>query len=403
MEYKVLAASLRNRDVFEVAKAHLDFRNYGQDFEYLIKRVDEYYLNDKDATKVDVDVVKGVIKATVSSDKQAKRLVDILDSAAVQDVSVSNIGAFILKAKAREIEVKLSTALINDSPSKKDLLAEYQIISESEELEEADSEGTEVFTAPDFVSLLQQKVSNEHTLKIKPLNLGKRLGGLSGGNHILVFGPPEVGKSALAITIAAGFLEQGASGLYVENEEPARDTIARFACHLSDMDVQSVLRHPEEANIKAAQKGYGGLSVVGLPGGTPAQLDALVRRYKPKWMVVNQLHNLVVRSENEASKRMVAAQAMRNLAKKYDMVVISVSQGDGSSIGKAVLEIGDVYYSNIAIQGAVDLMLGVGMNPELEEKGMRCVSFPKNKLTGEHGHVYVHLIPQLSKMKSAGD
>ncbi len=403
MEYKVLTASLRNREVFEIAKAHLDLKGYGPDFEYLVQKIDDYYANDKAANYADPEVIKASISSTVSSDKQAKRLSQILDSCAEQDVSISNVGAFILEAKRREIEVKLSTALINDSKNKKELLAEYQQISDSESLEEADTEGTEIFTAPDFVQLIQQKVSSEHGLKIKPLNLGKRLGHLSGGNHILVFGPPEAGKSALAITIASGFLEQGAPGLYIENEEPARDTISRFACHLSDMDVQSVLGNPAEANARALGKGYSGLSVVGLPGGTPAQLDALVRRYRPRWMVVNQLHNLVVRSENEASKRGVAAQDMRNIAKKYDLIVISVTQGDSSSIGKAVLEIGDVYYSNVAIQGAVDLMLGVGVTSELEEKGMRCISFPKNKLTGEHGHVYVHLIPQLSKMRSAGD
>jgi hypothetical protein len=161
-----------------------------------------------------------------------------------------------------------------------------------------------------------------------------------------------------------------------------------------------VLDNPEAARARASQNGYSGLSVVGLPGGTPSQLDALVRRYKPRWMVVNQLHNLHVRSENEASKRMVAAQAMRNLAKKYDMVVISVTQGDGSSVGKAILDIGDVYYSNIAVQGAVDLMLGVGMNAEMEEQGVRSISYPKNKLNGAHGHVMVQIIPQISKMRS---
>jgi KaiC/GvpD/RAD55 family RecA-like ATPase len=388
--------------VYDLAKAHLDFRNYGADYEYLIQRVDDYYLNDKDADSVDVDVIKANIKSLVASDKQAKRLSEMLDMAASQEVSVTNIGAFILAAKRREVEVRLSTALINDAKNKAELLVEYAVLMEAEQLEEAESEGTEVFTAPNFVTLIEEKVSSEHSLRIKPLNLGKRIGGLSGGNHVLVFGPPEAGKSALAITLSCGFLEQGAPGLYIENEEPARDTIARFACHLSDMDVQSILKNPEEANARALQKGYSGLSVVGLPGGTPHQIDCLVRRYKPRWVVVNQLHNLVVRSENEASKRMVAAQALRNIAKKYNVVVISVSQGDGSSIGKAVLEIGDVYYSNVALQGAVDLMLGVGVTNELEEKGMRCISFPKNKLTGEHGHVFVHLLPHLSKMKSAG-
>jgi len=78
----------------------------------------------------------------------------------------------------------------------------------------------------------------------------------------VIYGPPEIGKSALAVTIAGGFLKQGAPGLYIENEEPARDTVLRFASHLSDMDVQSVLARPDEAReiaqavVQGLMQGY---------------------------------------------------------------------------------------------------------------------------------------------------
>lgn len=404
MEQKLLSAVFKNRDVYEQAKAHLDLKQYSKEFEAIFKSVEEHYTADRDAVDVDVEIVKRKLAATISSDKQYRRLEDIIDAAHSLYVSIPNVSNFILESKRYQLENSLATAFINHSDKDiQPLLDEYLLVREATDLEEVDEAGAQVFSGLDINQLITEKLDESKQIRILPKALADKVGGgVSGGHHILLFGPPEVGKSALAITVAAGFLRQGLPGLYIENEEPARDTVARFVYNLSGLDKYQIRDRPDEANEKALKHGYNLLTVVDLPGGTTHQLDALVKRYKPKWMVVNQLLNLNVKAENEAVKLKNAAQAMRYLAKKYDVIVISVSQADGKAIGKAILELGDVYYSNIAVQGAVDLMIGIGMTPELEAAGQRCLSLPKNKLSGDHGHVYVAIDPQLSRMRSIG-
>ena len=59
---------------------------------------------------------------------------------------------------------------------------------------------------------------------------------------------------------------------------------------------------------------------------------------------------------------------------------------------------GDVYFSNVAIQGAVDVMIGLGMNDEYDRANRRMISLAKNKLSGNHEPFPVIIQPELSRI-----
>jgi len=95
-----------------------------------------------------------------------------------------------------------------------------------------------------------------------------------------------------------------------------------------------------------------------------------------------------------------AATFARNMAKKYNIVVISVTQAGDSASGKASLEMGDVDFSNTGIPAQADVMLGIGMTSDMESSGQRVFSLPKNKITGRHESWPVRLVPSYSRYTS---
>ena len=73
---------------------------------------------------------------------------------------------------------------------------------------------------------------------------------------------------------------------------------------------------------------------------------------------------------------------MRNFAKRYKLLAVSITQAGDSANGKAILSRGDIDNSNVGIPGASDLMIGIGASHEQEISGERTLSFPKQKISG---------------------
>ena len=98
--------------------------------------------------------------------------------------------------------------------------------------------------------------------------------------------------------------------------------------------------------------------------------------------MVDQIRNLEVGEKNYVRSLEKTAQGMRNFAKQYNLVSISITQAGDSADGKAVLSRGDIDNSNVGIPGTTDLMLGIGATFAQEFEGVRTLSFPKNKIGG---------------------
>jgi hypothetical protein len=83
-------------------------------------------------------------------------------------------------------------------------------------------------------------------------------------------------------------------------------------------------------------------------------------------------------------------------------VVVSVTQAGDSADRKNVLDIGDVDFSNTGIPAQADVMIGLGANDQLKQRGEICISLPKNKVSGRHEYFTVLAQPSLSKVTPLG-
>jgi len=95
-------------------------------------------------------------------------------------------------------------------------------------------------------------------------------------------------------------------------------------------------------------------------------------------LVLDQIRNLAG-SEDAMTQRMEHnAIRFRSLLSREHLIGISVTQSR-ANVG-LYLSADDVDSSKVGLPGTVDLMLGVSATPDMLSRGLRMISFAKNKL-----------------------
>lgn len=138
--------------------------------------------------------------------------------------------------------------------------------------------------------------------------------------------------------------------------------------------------------VDRAGGSYGSLAVVELASGRISEVDGLARRWQPDVIILDQLRNLKAGGAggNRALELDEVARAARDLGKRHNAVVVSITQAGDSADEKQVLGMGDIDWSNTGIQAAADLLIGIGVTAELDRQGKRWVTLVKNKVGGKH-------------------
>jgi len=188
--------------------------------------------------------------------------------------------------------------------------------------------------------------------------------------------------------------------LYVGNEDPIDDINMRMVNRLSGMTKEQVLSDPEKADEKSRANGYENIVLAPLTPGTPREITALIENHQPDVLVLDQLRNLNMMNDNYVLALESAAKQARQWAKRYSCVVVSVTQAGDSAEGKAVLDMGDVDYSNTGIPAQADVMIGIGANKTHKDNGEVVFSLPKNKVSGVHEYFACQVRPHLSQIMS---
>lgn len=403
MEKSLLGASLRSRHDFELVRSYINMKasTYSKPFQIVMSKVGDYYQRDADAANVIPELLIAQIAETIRNDKHVARFTQIIAEAIADTGSDLNVRAAILLAKQQEAGDKLSQALVSGIGNVDELIEEVKHLRSLTNLDELVDEGLEIFHDIDLSLLIAQEFDPASLIKVYPSSLNDRLdGGAKRGHHFVVFAPVEAGKSAFCINANCGFARQGFKSLYFINEDRPQDIIIRHVSNLSGLSKRHIEGDPKRAQRSAKDNGFDNIMVVSCAPGTPSQLEEYVEKYEPDVIVVDQLRNLYMKSDNRVNQLEAAATAVRKIAKKYNVLALSVTQAGDSATGKAVLETGDVDYSNVGIPAQADVMVGIGMTPALEAEGRRCISLPKNKLSGRHESFPVNIVPHLSRITS---
>lgn len=397
MEQHLISAALKDRASLYLILDYITTKEYSREFQILIEKIKDYYDRDANADHVVREVFVEGLAATIQNPKHLENFVNFLNEAEALDTSAENIQEFILEAKKQEVGLKLSVALVNGDKKVAELMEQYRELSHYKELDDLAQKGVTILTWQNIDQVVQKKLNRAGTLKVYPLALNERLdGGLDPGHHLVTFARPEMGKTAFNVNVACGFARQGAEGIYFINEDRVEDIYMRLIYNLAKMTKKDFERDPTAAIDKALANGLKFIHLIDLSPGTPRQVEALVDKLRPKWVVMDQLRNLDMGEQNKVLQLEKATTCMRTLAKKYSYVGVSTTQAGDSAEGKALLTMGDVDFSNTGVAAQADVLVGIGGTPNDVAEGRRIINISKNKVSGRHENFPVRLFPEYS-------
>lgn len=398
-EQKILSTLISDREAFDAVNDHLDESDLSSEGTLILSSVRDFYSRDDSVGSCDVDVLLGGLFRRLPNPKHYGAIESVLRN--LPKASAANITKEILEAKAYSTGLKLAAAL-NGTGSKDGiarLLEQYNKLFGASEFEEAAND--EEVSGLDLTSLVKNHFDEGSLIPFRPDLLNERLdGGARAGHHILVFAPTEMGKTLFAINLVSGFLARNLSVLYVGNEDPIVDIQIRLASNLTGLNKHEIKANPAKAMAGLAGTGVDQFHIVEMSPGTFPRIQTLVTKYRPKIVVLDQLRNIDVKQDQRTQALERAATEARNLGKRNGCVVISIAQAGDSASGRRVLTRGDVDGSNVGIPGQCDAMVGIGATAEEEERGFRTISFPKNKLGGDHRHFSCSFDTQYSRVLS---
>jgi KaiC/GvpD/RAD55 family RecA-like ATPase len=392
IEKRVLSAALVARASYEELFSRVSPEKFSPLGSATAKLIQDFYEADKDVKKAEKSVLVDRVASTYNNPKQVEAIQAYVSSLN-EEISVPNLLLDIKLLKQQVLGEEIALDLVNraDPNLVIEKMTKYQDIG----LQEAE-ENEEIFIGRGVDDLVRTAFGKDNLIKLLPKELNDRIdGGCRPGHHILVYARPEIGKTLVVLNMAAGFLAQDLKVLYIGNEDPASDILLRMITRLSKMTKQQVFGNPEEAEKRAFTKGYGNLVVASLSPGNFFEIRKLVEKYDPAVVVLDQLRNLEVSSDSRVLQLEKAATEARNLAKKYGLVVVSVTQAGDSAEGKSVLGRSDVDFSKTGIPATLDLMIGIGADESMEKHGLRTISLCKNKLSGNHDHFTVSINPSI--------
>lgn len=401
MESKLTKLMLDSRADYELVVQHINLKNYSKEFSIIQGFIKDYYERDSKAERVNTELLVDLISASVQNEKHVERFKEFVEEALATDISAANVKEVVLQAKKQEMGNELAIAIVNGKEHDA-LLTKYNELMAYVDLDALTEKGVEVYDTSDLDDLINHETDTTNKLRVYPLALNERLdGGLQGSDHVTIFAPPELGKTALELTMASGFARQGAVGIVFNNEERITRLRLRALSCCTGMTASEIRANPQAAKDIAEQLGFHNIIFISLSPGTLSQIDAFVDRYKAKWFIVDQMRHLAMKSDNRTNQLEAAAVGIRTIAKRYDAVAISITQAADSAQGKSVLDIGDVDSSNVGIPGACDVLLGIGATEQQKEQNIRVLSLSKNKLGGVHDSFPVRFHPGLSKYVSS--
>lgn len=395
MEHKILAAIIADRASFDRIDPHLEADDLSPEGAVILKALRQFYAKDSKATKADLALVRSTVLRGLANQKHHDLFDVVFQRIKETEVSAVNVVDDVLATKREATEMALAEAIhAKDRGRISQLMERLSSLNLDNDLSGAVHEEYQGLDAESLIDTFDES----HLIKVAPRSLNRRLkGGVMRGHHIVVVAYPETGKTALVLTMMNGFVGQGLKVLYVGNEDPTKSIVRRFVSCLTGLRESFIRDDPEEAVLRARAKGYDNAVFVGLSGGTLEDIRSLCAKHKPDVLVVDQIRNLSVAAENRTNQLEAVARGMRNLAREYDMVAVSVTQGADSSRNKLVLDMGDVDGSNVGIPGAADVMVMVGMNADYDTQDRRMLTLAKNKVGGNHSHWAVGIRRDLSR------
>jgi KaiC/GvpD/RAD55 family RecA-like ATPase len=394
---KIVSACVASRAAYNRIKSHIDPKEFTPTGNFWWGHVEAWYDADPSADRVDAALLRD--RGLRSAGRNAPMAGDWFDSLP-EAPSPDNVAWEVLELKRIVKWRELAAAMEAEWDRPKIL----ELADEHAELMRATELGTSKADYGVDLDELDQAVSAENRIRLWPEKLQAKTGGAMPGHHIVVFGRPESGKTLFSVNMAAGWLRDGQTVLYVGNEDNINLIKDRIRWNLAGMTREQILKFPEEANSRCRRKGWDKLTAVHLYPGSAHEIDEIADEIGATCLVIDQLRNLHTadaKGGTKAQRLDSIAIDVRQLLARRRLVGVSVGQANAGQHGepKLWLEMDDFDESRTGVPGSADLMCGVGSDQEHDRHNQRAISLPKNKMSGDHEGFIVNIDKYRSKIQ----
>ena len=398
-EAGLLAAARRDRGAFDSINRYCEDSDFSPIGKAVMQAIRQYYKRDSSAYSINKDILLRSIEATLHNPTQLELVEHILDSDGSE--SIPNILVDLLDFKLTSTGMAVSEALMKNNRDKAlVLMQQYQQYAVGLD------EGNPNKASTTHIGLDFDELTSSAMLKpefpIMPKSLNTALnGGVWRQSHIGLVARPEIGKSLISINISAGLLRRNVKCLYFGNEDSSKSMRLRFVSNLSNMTKFEIMENPEQAFALANKRGLGNLIFVESPRGSIGLLNELSTEHRQDFLVIDQLRNLEDGGAGGMTQVLeTCGRGARELAKRHNMAVLSVTQAGESGAGKACLEPEDVEYSKTGFHATLDLLIGVGANKSMLANNLRMIKLSKNKISTTLAAFAVEVDPAKSRVRS---
>lgn len=378
----IVSAAIASREAYERLAPHITDKDLSPPGQYWWKLVGEWYARDRNATRVDVSAL-GDLGKSGSSNPKTKQLVLGYLSDLPDPISPANSAAAALELKRHNAGLELAAAIASgDSKKTGKALIVYNELASATELRKAHRQVK--YERASNVTDLFSKVGSANRVPLSPSRVNTRIaGGALPGQHIMLVGRPEIGKSTFSINFAVGMaIKQSQRVLYVGNEDQIDILKSRAVCRVTNKSLEEIEADKDAAiALYADRGGEERLQFVQVFNGGPDDLRPLIEEVEPTVIVLDQIRNLAGEADGMVAKLEENGQAFRLLLIEYKLIGLSVTQAWGPAEGKAWLDMTDIDNSKTGLPGTADLIIGMGADSTMLARGQRALSFPKNKLS----------------------
>lgn len=378
---QLIAAAIQSRKAWETVAAHFDVADFSPISKVWVPLLDEWYKRDPLAQSVDRLALVELGKTRIPQKHQDMLVGFIRDLP--EAPSPENLVHVALEFKRFAVAQQLGAALAGaDEKRIAQLLPQYDALRKATTLE-LGKKKAEWNDAPAVESIFDE-VGSKNRVKIAPGKLNERAGGGAvGGDHIIIVGRPEMGKSLVAINMGVGFARQERRTLYVGNEDKIHKIKIRGMSRLTGMTIQEMEADPEKRNkLYRERGGEDYLLFTQLAHGSVDAIKRRVEEWQPQVIIIDQIRNLVSGSKTDGMTQKLEALGieMRGLLLDYDLIGVSVTQANPVS-GHLFLEMEDIDSSKTGLPAQADLIVGVNATEQMIAQNQRAFSLPKNKLS----------------------
>lgn len=395
MQREVLYAFMQRRDVYDKLSKYIDDDDFEGVPSIIYRGIGEYYDNDLSAQSVTAEVLTHKLASKYERFKED--IEEVLGcEAASAKLSIPNIEETFVEGKKAVVGNKLSSALMrHNSKEAVDLMEQYR---RYDSILEDDSDNITEFTGSKEMLVNIVAKREEPEFKFSPTSLNDALGGgADRKDHVLIYARPNAGKTLVTINLVAKWLAAGKKVLYLGNEDSVDKMLIRFVCRFNNKPKVDIYDDIEKYTDIALERGLKNLVFKELTPGTLREVASEIEKHQPDVTVIDQIRNISVGGDGMTAKLEAAAMAVRNMGKKYNCLMVSITQAGKEARNKRVLEMEDVDSSKTGIQAALDAMIGVGNDEGLERQNRRYISVRKNKLGGSNKQFPIRINPLTSR------